>query len=206
MKRDMDAVKREKEGAIFDAALKVIKERGFHKARMSDIAREAGISYGLVYHYFANKEDLFDAIADRWWADLFGLMAELHASHAQVQQKLGRVISYFLDTYHRSPELMNIFITEISRSSTNLTPERLEDFKRFMAETERVITEGQKRGVFRTDFKARYLTYIFLGSLEAFVSTMVLADQKLKGDGQKRRIAESILEIFVNGARNQQRS
>jgi len=206
MKRDLDAVKKEKEGAIFDAALRVIKQRGFHKARMSDIAREAGISYGLVYHYFANKEDLFDAIANRWWTDLFGLMAELEHSEAHVHQKLGRVISYFLDTYHRSPELMNIFITEISRSSTNLTSERLEDFKRFMAETERVITEGQEKGVFRADFKARYLTYIFLGSLEAFVSTMVLADQKIKGDPQKRRIAESILEVFVNGARTQQRS
>jgi TetR/AcrR family fatty acid metabolism transcriptional regulator len=206
MKRDLDAVKKEKEGAIFDAALRVIKQRGFHKARMADIAREAGISYGLVYHYFANKEDLFDAIADRWWSDLFGLMAELENSKEHVHQKLGRVISYFLDTYHRSPELMNIFITEISRSSTNLTSERLEDFKRFMAETERVITEGQEKGVFRADFKARYLTYIFLGSLEAFVSTMVLADQKIKGDPQKRRIAESILEVFVNGARTQQRS
>jgi TetR/AcrR family fatty acid metabolism transcriptional regulator len=206
MKRDLDAVKKEKEGAIFDAALRVIKQRGFHKARMSDIAREAGISYGLVYHYFANKEDLFDAIANRWWADLFGLMAELHDADEHVYEKLNRVIFYFLDTYHRSPELMNIFITEISRSSTNLTLERLEDFKRFMAETERVITEGQEKGVFRIDFKARYLTYIFLGSLEAFVSTMVLADQKIKGDPQKNRIAESILEVFVNGARTQQRS
>jgi TetR/AcrR family transcriptional regulator, fatty acid metabolism regulator protein len=206
MKRDLDAVKKVKEGAIFDAALRVIKQRGFHKARMSDIAREAGISYGLVYHYFANKEDLFDVIANRWWEGLFGIMTELHASDAHVHQKLGRVIFYFLDTYHRSPELMNIFITEISRSSTNLTSARLEDFKGFMAETERIITEGQEKGVFRTDFKARYLTYIFLGSLEAFVSTMVLADQKIKGDPQKRRIAESILEVFVNGARNQQRS
>ncbi len=206
MKRDLNAVKKEKEGVIFDAALRVIKQRGFHKARMSDIAREAGISYGLVYHYFANKEDLFDAIANRWWADLFGLMGELHASGAHVHQKLGRVIFYFLDTYHRSPELMSIFITEISRSSTNLTSERLDDFKRFMAETERVITEGQENGVLRTDFKARYLTYIFLGSLEAFVSTMVLANQKIKGDPQKKRIAESILEVFINGARNQQRS
>ena len=101
---------------------------------------------------------------------------------------------------------MNIFVTEISRSSTNLTSERLDDFKRFMAGTERVIIEGQEKAVFRTDFKARYLTYIFLGGLEAFVSTMVLADQKIKGDSQKTRIAKSILEVFVNGARNQQRS
>jgi TetR/AcrR family fatty acid metabolism transcriptional regulator len=203
MKRDWQAVKKEKEGAIFDAALKAIKKRGLHNARMSDIAREAGISYGLAYHYFASKGDLSDAIASRWWSNLFVLMAELHDSHERVYQKLGRVIFYFLDTYHRSPELMNIFITEISRSSTNLTSNRLDDFKRFMAETEQVIIEGQEKGLFRTDFKARYLIYIFLGSLEAFVSTMVLADQAIKGDSQKTHIAESILEVFVNGTRKQ---
>ncbi|HDM77158.1 MAG TPA: TetR/AcrR family transcriptional regulator, partial [Deltaproteobacteria bacterium] len=69
--------KESKQEAIFRAALKVIKKRGFHKARMADIAAEAGTSYGLVYHYFASKEDLFDAIQERWWGRLFELMKNL---------------------------------------------------------------------------------------------------------------------------------
>jgi hypothetical protein len=65
---------------------------------------------------------------------------------------------------------------------------------------------GQNENLIRGDFKARYLTYIFLGALETFVSAMVLADQKIKGDVQKERIAESILEVFLNGAKLQKRS
>ncbi|MBE9569908.1 MAG: TetR/AcrR family transcriptional regulator [Proteobacteria bacterium] len=204
MKKDLNAFKKEKEQAIFEAALKIIKQKGFHKARMSDISKEAGISYGLVYHYFKNKEDLFDAIINRWWDGLFRLMADISGDNQyDVHKKLRRIIYYFLDTYQSNHELVNIFITEISRSTTNLTSKRLDCFKKFMSLTQAVMTEGQEKEILRTDFKARYLTYIFLGALETFVSAMVLADQKIKGDAHKDRIANSILEVFLNGAKNQ---
>jgi TetR/AcrR family fatty acid metabolism transcriptional regulator len=188
----------------FEAALKIIKQKGFHKARMSDIAKEAGISYGLVYHYFKNKEDLFDSIINRWWDGLFKLMANISGDNKyDVHKKLRRIIYYFLDTYQSNHELVNIFITEISRSTTNLTSDRLDRFKKFMSLTQAVMAEGQEKEMLRADFKARYLTYIFLGALETFVSAMVLVDQKIKGDAQKDRIADSILEVFLNGAKRQ---
>jgi len=203
MKKDLSSLRKDKEYAILEAALKIMKQKGFHKARMSDIAREAGISYGLVYHYFTNKEDLFDAILNRWWEGLFQLMGGINEGTCDINARLRDIIDYFLDTYQSNPELVNIFITEISRSTTNLTSTRLERFKEFMFLTEQVITEGQERGMLRRDFKASYLTYIFLGALEAFVSAMVLVDQRIKGDAQKHRIAESILEVFLNGAKQQ---
>lgn len=201
MRKNPGDWKKSKEEMIFEAALRVIKKKGFHKARMSDIANEASISYGLVYHYFNNKEDLFEAILHRWWEGLFTLMGEIE-EESEVPTKLRRIILYFLDSYQAQPDLVNIFITEISRSTANLTSSRLENFKHFMSLTEEVIQEGQDQGVLRRDFKARYLTYIFLGALETFVSAMVLVDQKIKGDNQKRRIADSILEVFLNGARS----
>ncbi len=196
-------MKKDKEAAIFEGALKVIKQKGFHKARMSDIAKEAGISYGLVYHYFKNKEDLFDSIINQWWNGLFQLIGRISRETWPVWDKLKGLIFYFLDTYQKNPELVNIFITEISRSSTNLTTNRLERFKEFMALTEALIEEGQRQAMLRNDFRPRYLTYIFLGALETFVSAMVLEDQKIRGDGQKERIAGSILEVFLNGAKTQ---
>ena len=205
MARDLSAFKKEKEEAILEAALKIIKDKGFHKARMSDIAKAANISYGLVYHYFKTKEDLFEAILYRWWESLFQLMKDINEAQSDVKMKLRHIVDYFLDTYQDNPDLVNIFITEISRSTSNLTADRLEYFQKFMSLTEAVITEGQDNETLRRDFKARYLTYIFLGALEAFVSTMVLADQNIKGNTQKKRIAESILEVFLNGAKTQGR-
>ena len=203
MKTNSSNNKKNKEFLIFRAALKIIKEKGFHGARISDIAKEAGISYGLVYHYFRHKDDLFDAIINQWWDGLFRLMADISKGSYEVSDKLRRIILYSLDTYQENPELVNIFITEISRSSTNLTSDRLNHFKKSMTLTEEVIAEGQRAGILRKDIKARYLTYIFLGSLETFISTMVLSDQEITGDSQKERIADSILEVFLNGAKKQ---
>jgi TetR/AcrR family fatty acid metabolism transcriptional regulator len=202
MRKNSAAVKKGKESVIFNAALRTIKEKGFHKARMSDIAKEAGISYGLVYHYFDNKEDLFDAILSRWWDGLFRLLADIREGDNDVRQKLRHIIDYFLDTFQSDHDLVNIFITEISRSTTNLTSDRLDNFMKFMSLTEDVMAEGQKMKLLRTDIKARYLTFIFLGAVETFLSTMVLVDQKIKGNRQKEKIAQSILDVFMNGAKN----
>src|SRR4029078_12821754 len=50
---------------ILDAALVWFAQRGFHQTSMHDISAEAGISVGLIYRYFANKEAVISAMADR---------------------------------------------------------------------------------------------------------------------------------------------
>ncbi|HEX2916250.1 MAG TPA: TetR/AcrR family transcriptional regulator [Chloroflexia bacterium] len=52
----------DKQSAIVNAALKLLVENGFHNTPMSLIAREAGVSAGIIYHYFENKEDLINQI------------------------------------------------------------------------------------------------------------------------------------------------
>ncbi len=193
--------KKEKEAVIFDAACKVIRSKGFHQARITDIAQTAGISYGLVYHYFKSKADLFEAIQRTWWESLLNMMDLSEHKSASPEEKLADIVHYFLDVYEKRPDMIHIFITEISRSSSNLTPDKLEWFKIFMSRTAKIMTEAQSGHVLRSDIKARYLTYIFLGALETFLSTMVLENQPLKGRGQKQRIANAILEVFFNGAR-----
>lgn len=195
--------KTDKESVIFEAALKTIKQKGYHRARISDIADAAGISYGLVYHYFKNKAELFDTIFRQWWDGLFTLMTDIRHQQDPIAEKLKRVILYFFDTYQTDPELVNVFITEISRSTANLTTARLTYFKEFMGRVDTLIQEGQNRGTFRKDLNARYLTYIFLGAVETFLSAMVLEDQHISGHAQKNRIADTIIEVFLRGASDQ---
>ncbi len=193
--------KKDKETAIFWAACRVIREKGFHQARMADIAKEAGISYGLVYHYFKNKSDLFDALIKEWWHGFDELTDELVAKPVPVEEKLGTLTMYFLDQYVEKPELVHLFITELSRSTTNLTPERLKHFKRLFKRTEEIMKEGQSQGTLRKDLKPRYLSFFFLGSVEALLSTMVLEDQPLKSKKQQRRLSAAVMTMFIDGAR-----
>lgn len=193
--------RKDKQAAIFDAACRVIRQKGFHQARITDIAQDAGISYGLVYHYFKSKGHLFDIILAEWWGGLFAMMEECDQSHSRVEEKLEAIVGYFLDMYEKRPDLVHIFITEISRSSANLTPDRMKFFKSFMDRTEDIMARAQADNALRKDVKARYMTNIFLGAIETFVSTMVLENHPIQGKAQKQRIANSILKVFFNGAR-----
>jgi TetR/AcrR family fatty acid metabolism transcriptional regulator len=200
-KAELQNNKKEKEAAIFDAACRVIRQKGFHQARMADIAHEAGISYGLVYHYFGSKADLFDALIEEWWGGLFREMDRLAEGDFPVERRLGGIAEYFLDQFTLRPDLVHLFITEFSRSSANLTPERLMYFKKFMDRTEAIIRKGQESGHIRSDLKARYLRYAFLGSVEALLSAMVLENQAVTSDDQRKRLARAVLTMFLEGAR-----
>jgi len=59
------------ERKIFQAAIKVIAEQGYHNTRISDIAKEAGVAYGLVYHYFGSKENIMFIILDEVTKKIF---------------------------------------------------------------------------------------------------------------------------------------
>ncbi len=193
--------KKDPKAAIFEAACRVIRDKGFHQARITDISKQAGISYGLVYHYFGSKADLFEAVSKEWWSGLYSMLEEVLRSPAGVQEKLQAVVDYFLDQYETRSDLLYVFITEISRSTANLTPERLDCFRVLFDKTEAIMQEGQDEGVLRNDVRARYLTYIFLGALEGFVSTLVLENQPLRTATQKKRISGGLLNVFFDGAR-----
>ena len=201
----VNGARKDKEEVIFTAACRVIREKGYHQARITDIAQEAGISYGLVYHYFKSKSDLFDAILEEWWTGLFAMMDEWDNNATTIEEKLSATVKYLLDEYERRPDLVHIFVTEISRSSANLTPIRLKWIKLFMGRIEQTIADAQADKVLRQDVKARYLTHIFLGAVEGFISAMVLENQPLKGRTQKKRITVGLMEVFLNGARRTER-
>lgn len=193
--------KLEKEAVIFEAACRVFRNKGYHQARMADIAREAGISYGLVYHYYKSKSDLFDALYEEWWGGFDRVTGSLVLANLPVEEKMGRIARYFLDEYQKRPDLVHIFITEFSRSSANLTPERLDRFKKLMAVTEAIISKAQKDGFIRIDLKARYLTWFFLGAIEALLSSMVLENQPIKSQDAKQRLSDAVIKMFFEGAR-----
>jgi len=60
----MQILKESVKEKIYQAAIEEFYKKGFLKAKMQDIAKKAGISVGLTYSYYNNKEDLFAAIAE----------------------------------------------------------------------------------------------------------------------------------------------
>ena len=74
-------------------------------------------------------------------------------------------------------------------------------YKKLFAAVQDMILEGQEKGVIKGDLKARHLTYIFMGPIDTFILAMVLDKRRIKSDEQKKRIADGIFEMFMNGAK-----
>ncbi|MBW2636854.1 MAG: TetR/AcrR family transcriptional regulator [Deltaproteobacteria bacterium] len=189
-----------KQEIIIDAALEVFRDKGYANTRMADIARRAGVSYGLVYHYFESKEVLFDVIVEGWWDRLYQMLKDEKQSDSEFQKKLENIIRFFLDMYAEKPDLLSIFITEVSRSSVYHTARGLAKFRTFFSLTEDVMAEGQKTGFLRSDIGPHYLTYIFLGAIEAFMSVMVLGKEEVNRE-RKERTINGVIQVFLNGAK-----
>jgi AcrR family transcriptional regulator len=118
----------DKRQAILDATLKLISKNGFHGTAMSKVAKEAGVSTGIIYHYFDSKDDLMDKL----YKDIkqkFGQAITESFDHdqplkAQIRQVLGIMIRYyiqrplestFLEQYTRSPYFSPEIEVEVSQ-------------------------------------------------------------------------------------------
>ncbi|HNY66986.1 MAG TPA: TetR/AcrR family transcriptional regulator [Deltaproteobacteria bacterium] len=192
--------KGDKQEMIIDAALEVFREKGYANARMADIARRAGVSYGLVYHYFGSKEVLFDLIVETWWNDLYTMMDREKKATGDFSDKLIHIIQFFLETYVQRPNLISIFVSEVCRSSVYHTEEGLSKFLKFFSLCEEIMLEGQKRGLLKEDVPTHHLTYIFYGAIETFISVMVLGKEPLTKKRQERAV-HAIMEVFMHGAK-----
>jgi TetR/AcrR family fatty acid metabolism transcriptional regulator len=167
---------------------------------MADIARRAGVSYGLVYHYFGSKEVLFDLIVETWWNDLYTMMDREKKATGDFSDKLIHIIQFFLETYVQRPNLISIFVSEVCRSSVYHTEEGLSKFLKFFSLCEEIMLEGQKRGLLKEDVPTHHLTYIFYGAIETFISVMVLGKEPLTKKRQERAV-HAIMEVFMHGAK-----
>jgi len=192
--------KGDKQEMIIDAALEVFREKGYANARMADIARRAGVSYGLVYHYFGSKEVLFDLIVETWWNDLYSMMEREKASAGSFRDKLIHIIRFFLETYIQRPNLISIFVSEVCRSSVYHTKEGLSKFMKFFSLCEDIMDEGQEKGLLKKDIPSHHLTYIFYGAIETFISVMVLGKEPLTKKRLERAV-NAIMEVFMEGAK-----
>jgi TetR/AcrR family fatty acid metabolism transcriptional regulator len=109
----------DKRRAILDAAITVFARQGFHSARVSDVAAEAGVAYGLVYHYFDSKDQMLNELFSERWALLVEASKEVRESDAPPRDKLAGVANFIIESYRHEPELMKVIIVEVTRAANS---------------------------------------------------------------------------------------
>ena len=150
----MSTARAEKRQLILDAAVRVFARQGFHTCRVSDIADEAGVAYGLVYHYFSSKDQILDTLFTERWRVLLSVIADTDAQEFPAREKLRAIAAFIIDSYRHDPELMKVIIVEVTRAANSFGRTHLPEIRRAYDSIAKIVADGQEQGVFRKDIEA----------------------------------------------------
>jgi TetR/AcrR family fatty acid metabolism transcriptional regulator len=155
---------------ILDAAITVFARQGFHSTRVSDIADEAGVAYGLVYHYFKSKDEVLNELFTERWSLLLTAIEEADASAESPRSKLAAVAAFIVDSYQHNPELMKVIIVEVTRAANSFGRTHLPEIRRAYDSITKIVAEGQEKGAFRRDIDPAFASMSFYGAIEQLLS------------------------------------
>jgi AcrR family transcriptional regulator len=194
----------EKRDLILDAAVKVFARRGYHGSRVSDIASEAGIAYGLVYHYFRNKEEILATIFEERWSGFLEAVEDVERSSTSAGDRLLSLAALVLNAFRLRPDWVKVLVLEIQRSSRFAEPAQLAAVGRLFDAIERIIRDGQERGELRPELDAGIGVYAFVGALDLVITSLVLGVTRIEGGERDEReyhlkVARTVVEIFLRG-------
>jgi TetR/AcrR family transcriptional regulator, fatty acid metabolism regulator protein len=186
----------DKRRRILDAAIRVFAERGYHASRVGDIAEDAGVAHGLLYHYFASKDDVLKTIFVENWGQLVRRFREVEASNEPADEKLAGIAKILLRTWRNDPALVTVMVREVARSQ-HIQDQVVEVGEAF-AIMQRVIEEGQAAGAFRPGIDARLASWVVYGGLEEVLTGWVLG-QLPDSEADVARAERTAVEIAVRG-------
>jgi TetR/AcrR family fatty acid metabolism transcriptional regulator len=160
----------DKRRLILDAAVRVFARQGFHACRVSDIADEAGVAYGLVYHYFASKDEVLDTLFLERWNVMLELIREVDAEAIPVREKLAAIASFIIDSYQHDPDLMKVIIVEVTRAANSFGNTHIATIREAYDLIGGMIVAAQAEGVFKADIEARFAAMAFYGAIEQLLT------------------------------------
>jgi TetR/AcrR family fatty acid metabolism transcriptional regulator len=193
----------DKRAIILDAATTVFARTGYHGSRVSDIAREAGIAYGLVYHYFKNKEEILDTIFQERWSGFLEAVEAIADGPNSTEDKLLSIAALILNAHRVRPDWVRVLVFEIQRSSRFAQPEQLKAVGRLFQTVARILRAGQQRGELRGDLDPDIACYVFVGGLDVVVTGRVLQLVEIEGTDAEGdyyvKVARTVVDLFLTG-------
>ena len=188
----------DKRRAILDAAIGVFARQGYHATRVADIADEAGVAYGLVYHYFRSKEAVMNELFAERWSLLLAAGEQVKASDDPPRAKLGAIAGFIIDSYRHEPELMKVIIIEVTRAANSFGRTHLPEIRRAYDQVAAIVADAQRDGSFRSDIDPDFVGRSFYGAIEQLLSAWVF-ELLPATDEEFDSAREMIVELICGG-------
>jgi TetR/AcrR family transcriptional regulator, fatty acid metabolism regulator protein len=188
----------DKRRLILDAAVRVFSRQGFHTCRVSDIADEAGVAYGLVYHYFASKDEVLDTLFLERWNVMLELIREVDGQSIPVREKLAAIASFIVDSYRHDPDLMKVIIVEVTRAANSFGRTHIGEIRTAYELIGDIVTKAQAEGVFKSEIEARFAAMAFYGAIEQLLTGWIF-DLLPQDEGYFERAKWLVVETVCGG-------
>ena len=186
----------EKRRVILDAAVRVFAHKGFHTSRVGDIAEEAGIAHGLLYHYFSSKDEVLETIFRDNWTLLLDRIHAVEESDEPAREQLGHVAAILLRTWRHEPDVVRVLVREIARSPE--LQQRIGELVKPIDAIQRIVEHGQRTGEFRSDLDSRLAAIIFYGGIDELLTGWVLG-QLPDGEDAVAAAESTLVDVVCAG-------
>ena len=186
----------DKRERILKAAIKVFARKGFYAARVSEIAKAAGVADGTIYLYFRNKDDVLVSVFEDRITTLVNVLRETVATDAPFEQRFRRVVELQLGLLEGQRDLAEVVTVNLRQSPKMLKQYALPLFTQYLEVIAGLIADGQQRGAVRADVNPKVIARSLWGALDGIAVTWAL------GGGEPshlNRAASQVSSFFLSG-------
>jgi TetR/AcrR family fatty acid metabolism transcriptional regulator len=188
----------DKRRQLLDAAVRVFARKGFHASRVGDIAEEAGVAHGLLYHYFKSKDQVLEAVFHENWSILIARIESVEETDEPAADQIRHIAAIVLRTWLHLPDVVRVVIQEFGRSPE--LGERIGELTLPIDALKRVIARGIERGEFRKDVDPAFAATVVYGSIDELLTAWVLG--RLPSDEEAvARAEQTLVEVILLGLR-----
>jgi TetR/AcrR family fatty acid metabolism transcriptional regulator len=191
----MTASPPDKRRRILDAAVGVFAQHGFYTARVSQIAREAGVADGTIYLYFKNKEDILIQVFIDAMDEILRRQDESLAGLSDPVQRLETFVRVHFVSVAESRALAEVITVELRQSSKFMRNTDMKPFGRYLGVIARIIEDGIQAGLFSASLSPRRVARAIFGTIDELALEWAMGGREDSLDEASRVVTQ----LFLSG-------
>jgi TetR/AcrR family transcriptional regulator, fatty acid metabolism regulator protein len=180
---------------IIEAAVRVFARKGYYNARVSDIAREAGIAAGTIYLYFRTKDDILVTLFRDKMAEFVDAVRKAIANEPDAASKLRRLVWLHFSQLEEDPDLAEVLQVELRQGQKFFRGASGQEIGAYFALIGSVLEEGLSEGRFRSGLSVKVATKMLFGAMDQMATSWVLG----KRGYRLVDTADTVADIFLQG-------
>ena len=183
---------------ILEAAVEVFAKAGFHKSRVSDVAKAAKVADGTIYLYFKSKDEILLSIFEEAMAEMIEAVEGKLAPIEDPFDQLATFAQFHMERVEKHRAVAKVLLVELRLSHTFMREYRPTKLKQYLDIVGRIVRLGQSIGLMRDEVNPIIIRRAFFGALDEIAMQWILTPGARYG---LQESAQQIADVFVAGLR-----